>query len=116
MSPENRIANNFGYNPDEGGTLYQQMDPSDGNSPGGEEDVSDEYLTMSRDDSAGETIYELALPWDMVAPTSPDDDGFAMTVIINERDEASREGWVQWGDGVGSLNVPGEFRPVQFEG
>lgn len=61
-------------------------------------------------------IYVVALPWSFVGTLNPLlDEPFRFNLIVNENDGASRRGWVQLSDGIGTGLDASKFQAVRFE-
>jgi hypothetical protein len=76
--------------------------------------VTDVDLRVTRDDAADETIYELAMPWQKVAPFDPDHRLMSLSFLVNDNDGTGRKGWIEWGSGIGGSKDPELFRPVRL--
>lgn len=72
-------------------------------------------LQVTRDETAKDTIYELALPWSELSPIIPTDGLLSMSIVINENDGNGRRGYVEWGSGIGSSKQSSLFKPMQLE-
>ncbi|GAA5020555.1 sugar-binding protein [Actinopolymorpha pittospori] len=76
--------------------------------------VTDVDLKVTRDDAADETVYELAMPWQKVAPFDPDHRLMSLSFLVNDNDGTGRKGWIEWGSGIGGSKDPELFRPVRL--
>ncbi|MFI7469148.1 sugar-binding protein [Nonomuraea sp. NPDC049646] len=73
-------------------------------------------VAVTRDETAEETVYELSLPWAALAPLTPQDGLFSLSVVANDNDGTGREGWIEWGSGIAGTKNPALFRPARFIG
>ena len=76
--------------------------------------VTDVTLRVTRDESSGKTVYELALPWTDLSPFESADRLMSFSMLVNDNDGATRKGWIEWGSGIGSGKDPSLFKPVQL--
>lgn len=76
--------------------------------------IADPNLQVTRDETAKDTIYQLALPWDELAPIVPSDGILSLSIVINENDGEGRRGYVEWGSGIGSSKQASLFKPMQL--
>jgi hypothetical protein len=77
--------------------------------------VTNGQLTVARDVNNNYTIYKLALPWKELAPVNPAvDHAVSLSIVVNDNDGNGREGYIEWGSGVGGAKDPGKFRAVEF--
>lgn len=86
-----------------GGAMYNFSRP-DGVLPGGSVDVTRSGTT---------TEYRLTIPWDSVG-IDPSDGFFSMSVLLNDADGNGREGWYEWGGGIGAGKDVSKWLPVQL--
>jgi hypothetical protein len=61
----------------------------------------------------GTTVYEVAIPWDVMARTSPDGP-VSVSLLVNDNDGEGREGWIEWAGGIGSGKDATQFRRIQL--
>jgi hypothetical protein len=73
----------------------------------------DVKLQVTRDEETKQTVYELALPWSAV-PTIDKHSVFSYSVAVNENDGGGRDGWMEWGGGVGGQKNVAAFLPAQL--
>ncbi|MFD0670686.1 LamG-like jellyroll fold domain-containing protein [Cohnella sp. GCM10027633] len=78
--------------------------------------VENAELSVTRDESAKETYYELSLPWTELAPIDPEDGLFSLSLLANDNDGSGRKGWIEWGAGIGGSKDPSLFMPVRLDG
>lgn len=69
-------------------------------------------LAVTRDDAAHLTTYEVAIPWDRLAPIEPGDGLLSLSLALNEHDGAGRAGWIEWGSGIAGSKDPSLFQPM----
>lgn len=81
-------------------------------------------VRVARDEEAGTTTYLVAVPWQRIAPLSPRDPAFSLTLTVNKNDGLQREnnyrslgldGWQTWGDGLNNWRL-GRYQQVQLTG
>lgn len=72
-------------------------------------------VAITRDEGTATTVYEMALPWDQVAPFDPEDRLLSLTFLVNENDGTTREGWIEWGSGIGLFKDPSLFVSTRLE-
>ncbi|SFY20299.1 glycosyl hydrolase [Streptomyces atratus] len=79
-------------------------------------------VRVARDDEAGTTTYLVAVPWKRIAPLSPGDPSFSLTLTVNKNDGVEREnnyrslgldGWQTWGDGLNNWKLV-RYQQVQL--
>ncbi|MET9021478.1 sugar-binding protein [Actinopolymorpha sp. NPDC004070] len=71
-------------------------------------------VAVARDEAKKETTYEVALPWSSLAPLQPDDRLVSLSFLVNDNDGAGREGWIEWGSGIGGEKNSALFRPIRL--
>ena len=78
--------------------------------------VADAPVNVTRDDAAGTTSYELALPWsDLASAVQPGVGAvFSVSALLNDTDSGAREGFLQWGGGIGPDKNVAEFNMAQL--
>jgi beta-glucosidase-like glycosyl hydrolase len=78
--------------------------------------VTDAPVTITRDDTTDTTLYELAIPWsDLTSAVEPDTGTvFSISALLNDTDNGVREGFLQWGGGIGSDKNVDEFNMAQL--
>lgn len=77
--------------------------------------IANPNLQVTRDETAKDTIYQLALPWSELAPIVPSDGILSLSILVNENDGNGRRGYVEWGSGIGSSKQSSLFKPIQLE-
>ncbi|WP_373232765.1 hypothetical protein [Cohnella sp.] len=77
--------------------------------------IANPNLQVTRDETANDTIYQLALPWSELAPIVTSDGILSMSILVNENDGSGRRGYVEWGGGIGSSKQSSLFKPIQLE-
>jgi hypothetical protein len=77
--------------------------------------VTDANVNVSRDQATGTTLYELALPWSDLTSVQPSTGNvFSISVLLNDTDNGVREGFIQWGGGIGSSKDVALFNMAQL--
>jgi hypothetical protein len=71
-------------------------------------------LQITRDETAKDTIYQLALPWTELTPIATSDGLLSLSIVVNENDGNGRRGYVEWGSGIGSSKQSSLFKAVQL--
>jgi hypothetical protein len=72
--------------------------------------VPDVDVAVSRDETAKDTIYELALPWSKLAPSEAGDGMLSVSMLVNDNDGSGRKGYVEWGSGIGGSKDAALFK------
>lgn len=94
-----------------GNQIYRWLAP-DGMAVGR---VNNGQLSITRDEENKYTIYKLALPWSELTPIVPENYPIAsISIALNENDSGAREGYIEWGSGIGGTKDPGKFRSIEF--
>ena len=90
--------------------------PVDRSGWGGRRSGADAPVTVTRDDAADTTLYELALPWsDLASAVQPGAGAvFSISALLNDTDSGAREGFLQWGGGIGPDKNVAEFNMAQL--
>ena len=70
---------------------------------------------ITRDESAKTTTYYVAIPWSVIPRISYEDGMVAFSMLINENDGAGRNGYIEWGSGIGGQKNPSQFRTIVFD-
>ncbi|MFD7624216.1 hypothetical protein, partial [Streptomyces sp. NPDC059802] len=78
-------------------------------------------VRVARDEEAGTTTYLVAVPWNRIAPLSPEDPSFSLTLTVNKNDGVQRDnyrslgldGWQTWGDGLNNWKLV-RYQQVQL--
>ena len=77
--------------------------------------VTDAAVNVTRDDATNTTLYELALPWSDLASAQPTAGTvFSISALDNDTDNGVREGFLQWGGGIGDDKNVDEFNMAQL--
>lgn len=58
--------------------------------------VSDVEVAIVRDEAAAETVYELAIPWQLLEPIEADDGLLSLSLQVHDNDRLDRKGWISW--------------------
>ncbi|HZC51757.1 MAG TPA: sugar-binding protein, partial [Mycobacterium sp.] len=95
----------------QGAQLYRWTAPA-GQTTG---PVTDATVNISRDDATNTTLYELALPWSDLTSVQPTAGTvFSISALLNDTDNGIREGFLQWGGGIGSSKDVSLFNMAQL--
>lgn len=62
--------------------------------------LGDAQVHIVRDETAGDTVYEVALPWSDLS-IDPTGRLVSVSMLVNDNDGAGRKGWIEWGGGIG---------------
>lgn len=77
--------------------------------------VTDAAVHVTRDDATNSTLYELALPWSDLTSVQPGAGTvFSISALLNDTDNGVREGFLQWGGGIGSSKDVSQFNMAQL--
>ncbi|UVI29740.1 sugar-binding protein [Paenibacillus spongiae] len=76
--------------------------------------VRSAQAAVTRDEANKNTYYELALPWEELAPVEAEDGLFSLSYLVNDNDGQGRKGWIEWASGIGFGKNPAEFKPVRL--
>jgi beta-glucosidase len=77
--------------------------------------VTDAAVHVTRDDATNTTLYELALPWSDLTSVQPSTNAvFSISALLNDTDDGVREGFLQWGGGIGSSKDVARFNMAQL--
>lgn len=71
-------------------------------------------LKIVRNEENKITRYELTLPWSELSPVVPADGVFSFSLLLNENDGDGRNGYWEWGSGIGGAKDPKKYRTVQL--
>jgi len=75
--------------------------------------VTDAAVHVTRDDDT--TLYELALPWTDLTSVQPIANAvFSISALLNDTDNGTRLGFLQWGGGIGSSKDVVHFNMAQL--
>jgi beta-glucosidase len=93
-----------------GSQLYRWISPSQGAGL-----VTDAQVHVTRDDTDHTTLYELAIPWSDLTSVQPTADSvFSISAMFNNVDTGVRNGYLQWGGGIGDNKNVAEFNMAQL--
>jgi len=70
---------------------------------------------ITRDEGTKTTNYHIAIPWEVIPSISYEDGAFSFSMIINENDGNGRNGYIEWGSGIGGTKNTSQFRAVVIE-
>jgi beta-glucosidase len=77
--------------------------------------VTDAAVHVTRDDATSTTVYELALPWTDLTSVQPGAGTvFSISALDNDTDNGVREGFLQWGGGIGPDKNVANFNMAQL--
>jgi predicted alpha-1,2-mannosidase len=77
--------------------------------------VTDAAVHVTRDDATNTTVYELALPWTDLTSVQPSANAvFSISALLNDTDNGTRLGFLQWGGGIGSSKDVVHFNMAQL--
>jgi hypothetical protein len=77
--------------------------------------VTDAAVHVTRDDATNTTLYELALPWTDLTSVQPGANTvFSISALLNDTDNGTRLGFLQWGGGIGSSKDVVNFNMAQL--
>ena len=95
----------------DGSQLYRWFAAS-----GGTGQVTDATVTVTRDDTAGTTLYQVALPWstDLTSVQGVANTVFSISFMLNNVDSGVRNGYLEWGGGIGDNKNVNEFNMAQL--
>lgn len=72
-------------------------------------------MHVTRDDATNATLYELALPWSDLTSVQPSTNAvFSISALLNDTDNGTRLGFLQWGGGIGSSKDVVHFNMAQL--
>lgn len=71
-------------------------------------------VAVTRDETAKNTVYELALPWSQLAPSEAGDGMLSLSMLVNDNDGSGRKGYIEWGSGIGSSKDAALFKAVSL--
>lgn len=63
------------------------------------------------DEVAATTSYRVHLPWGVLG-VHPDDGVFSFSLVLNDNDAGTRDGFVEWGSGIGGRKETADFLPL----
>jgi beta-glucosidase len=94
----------------DGPQLYRWTSPAQGAGP-----VTDATVNVTRDDATDTTLYEVALPWSDLTSVQPTANTvFSISAMLNNVDTGVRNGYLEWGGGIGDDKDVGEFNMAQL--
>ncbi|QMU73816.1 beta-glucosidase [Streptacidiphilus sp. P02-A3a] len=93
-----------------GPQLYRWTSPSAGAGP-----VTNATVHVTRDDTDHTTLYQLALPWSDLTSVPPTANTvFSLSAMFNNVDTGVRNGYLEWGGGIGDNKNVAEFDMAQL--
>jgi hypothetical protein len=75
--------------------------------------VASATVDIARDAAAATTEYTVALPWSVLG-LDPEDGAFAFSALVNDNDGGVRQGFAEWGSGIGTVKDVSRFLPVML--
>jgi beta-glucosidase-like glycosyl hydrolase len=94
----------------DGSQLYRWTSPAQGAGP-----VTDATVDVTRDDATDTTLYEVALPWSDLTSVQPTANTvFSISAMLNNVDSGVRNGYLEWGGGIGDNKNVAEFNMAQL--
>jgi beta-glucosidase-like glycosyl hydrolase len=92
-----------------GAQLYRWLSPSDGAG------LVNATVHVTRDEANHTTLYQLALPWsDLASVHATPNTVFSISAMLNNVDTGVRNGYLQWGGGIGDNKNVAEFNMAQL--
>ncbi|WP_187274554.1 DNRLRE domain-containing protein [Paenibacillus sp. N3.4] len=83
--------------------------------PLGIHDNGDMDLKVNRDEVLKVTKYRLRMPWRELVPIIPAAGNvISFSMLVNDNDTGSREGYIEWGSGIGGSKDPTLYRAIQL--
>lgn len=75
----------------------------------------DMELAVTRDEEKKLTRYQLKMPWRELEPVpAAADSVISFSLLVNENDTGQRDGFIEWGSGIGVTKDPGLYRSMQL--
>lgn len=75
----------------------------------------DMELAVTRDEDSKLTRYHLKMPWRELEPIQPAADSvISFSFLLNENDTGQRDGFIEWGSGIGGTKDPALYRSMQL--
>jgi beta-glucosidase len=94
----------------DGSQLYRWTSPAQGAGQ-----VTDATVNVTRDDATDTTLYEIALPWSDLTSVQPTANTvFSVSAMLNNVDSGVRNGYLEWGGGIGDNKDVSEFNMAQL--
>jgi hypothetical protein len=94
----------------DGSQLYRWTSPSQGAGQ-----VTDATVNVTRNDATDTTLYEVALPWSDLTSVQPTANTvFSISAMLNNLDTGVRNGYLEWGGGIGDNKNVNEFNMAQL--
>ncbi len=92
-----------------GPQLYRWLSVSDGAGI-----VPGARVAITRDDDAGRTVYEVAVPWSRLGGVTPGSGLVSSSLLVNEADGAGRAGYLGWGSGIATEKDSALFNALRL--
>ncbi|HYS34244.1 MAG TPA: NEW3 domain-containing protein, partial [Pseudonocardiaceae bacterium] len=94
----------------DGSQLYRWTSPSQGAGQ-----VTNASVNVTRDDTTHTTLYEVAIPWSDLTSVQPAPNTvFSVSAMLNNVDSGVRNGYLEWGGGIGDNKNVAEFNMAQL--
>ena len=94
---------------EDGPQLYRWLSVGDAPGP-----VAGASVAISRDDEAGRTVYEVAVPWNRLGGIDPADALLSGALLVNEADGQGRAGYLGWGGGIATEKDSAQFNALRL--
>jgi beta-glucosidase len=93
-----------------GPQLYRWTSPSQGAGQ-----VTNATVNVTRDETNHTTLYQLAVPWsDLTSVNAAPNTVFSISAMLNNVDTGVRNGYLEWGGGIGDNKNVSEFNMAQL--
>ena len=93
-----------------GSQLYRWTSPSEGAGQ-----VTNATVNVTRDEANHTTLYQVALPWsDLTSVPASANTVFSLSAMFNNVDTGVRNGYLEWGGGIGDNKNVAEFNMAQL--
>lgn len=92
-----------------GPQLYRWLSVGEGSGT-----VTGSQVAITRDDAAGRTVYEVAVPWSRLGGIRPDTALVSSSMLVNEADGAGRAGYLGWGGGIAAEKDSAQFHALRL--
>ena len=79
----------------------------------GQSGATTAQASVTRDNDANITHYELRIPWTELAPASADQRLLSVSVLLNDNDGDGRR-YLEWGSGIAATKDSSLFMPIQL--
>lgn len=87
-------------------------DVANGGSPKNEYNYK---YAIKRDETTKHTVYEVEIPWSTIYPLTPERvEDLRMSIVVVENDMNGRDGWFEWGGGIGYSKDTSLFKHIHL--